>query len=849
MWPRPFFPKAALPLPEPEMKLPRRPSRSHRSAATRSLLLVALAASALNHVSCLPTLDGLDVDLSGQQVRLTFLHTSDIHSRLLPYDFNPLKTDVDLGLIPEAGPFGGATRMAALIQRERLKSDRVLHLDSGDSFQGAPVFNLNLGEAEYRFLSLVGLDAAVVGNHEFDAGAASFTKQARDAAKFPVLVANYQWEDYSQAGSNATALYTSPYTIKNLGGLRVGIIGLGNFGSLNSIVEQGNSLQAIPLEINEITRSYVEFLRPAVDLIAITSHAGLTEDQDLIQGYEAYYEWSLARPYVERADLPWQVLERFGCTTEQAAANECPGTSVVRVLIPGVSGIDAILGGHLHIVLNPPQILTDPKGRKVILSHGGAFSKYLNRIDAVVKMPEPGVVDIERGEIQSFDFKVFPIDSLWCSEGLHDLYKTQFWSPGEFMRDGRVQAGLAQCKEFEDRNTTHLLMPYMTELDVKLNLTSLFAFAPRDIARRNNSTGGDSPLGNIAADSMRRRRGVEAEVALTNSLGIRDNLYAGPLTQEAMFNVFPFENTINIMFLSGREMQELFDFVAERSSQRGCTSQAQVSGVRFTMDCAQAQLNAVRIPCNVENEGNDCPADDRSGGRFPWQCIADTSSPTGGRCWSHPGTNITIGGLPLNENETYRVAVNDYIARGGSGFLVLKRNTTRVETGIPLRDSLIGYMQNFCSCDEVMAGTTDADGNLVGKVGQPCGYRDPENPTRWIVDDQEKSFCASAAEFRDDLATPVGTGTCADVLRRDALACGALTAAQLSEKVECGEFKECKDALPAGPPLGRCSCREALSGDPVCGNVTRAVRNFCENPTALPIAVGIEDGRISRRVK
>ena len=28
-----------------------------------------------------------------------------------------------------------------------------------------------------------------------------------------------------------------------------------------------------------------------------------------------------------------------------------------------------------------------------------------------------------------------------------------------------------------------------------------------------------------------------------------------------MFNVFPFENTINVMFLSGSEMQEMFDFI------------------------------------------------------------------------------------------------------------------------------------------------------------------------------------------------------------------------------------------------------------------------------------------------
>ncbi len=815
------------------MKPLRRPFRSIARAALKSSLLVAFIAAAMVQTSCLPTLEGYDVNLKGQQVRLTFLHTSDIHSRLLPYDFNPLKTDTDLGLIPEAGPFGGATRMAALIQRERARADRVLHLDSGDSFQGAPIFNLNLGEVEYKFLSSMGVDAAVVGNHEFDAGAANFTKQARDAARFPVLVSNYQWEDYSQSGSNATALYTSPYTIKNIKGLRVAIIGLGNFGSLNSIVEQGNSLQVIPLEQNEIVRNYVQFLRPSVDLVLITSHAGLTEDQDLVQGYEAFYEWSLAKKFVEREEMPWKVLERFG--------DESDPKSVVHVTIPGVEGIDAILGGHLHIVLNPPQLLTDPAGRKVILSHGGAFSKYVNRIDAVIQMPAEGESTYEGGEITSFDFRVFPIDSLWCNEGLHDYYRSKFWGPGDFMSDPKVAAGVAACKEVEDRNTAQLLMPYITDLDVRLNLTSLFAFAPRDIARRNNSTGGDSPLGNITADSMRRRQGVEAEVAVTNSLGIRDNLYAGPLTQEAMFNVFPFENTINIMFLSGREMQEMFDFISERSSDRGCGAQAQVSGARFTMDCAQAQLNALRTPCDAAGDASDCPSDDRTG-RSAWQCLVDPTSSSGGRCWAHAGTNITINGTALQLNETYRVAVNDYIARGGSGFLVLKRNTTRVETGIPLRDSLIGYMQNFCSCDEVLAQEKDANQNVIGKKGQPCGFRDAVDEGKWAVDAQEVTFCQQAKAFHEELNATREGCTCAQIFNRDAVACPAV-----------GDFdtaiRDCAALLPDGPALGRCSCRQALANDPVCGNVTRAVRNYCGNPTALPVAVGAEDGRISRRVK
>jgi 2',3'-cyclic-nucleotide 2'-phosphodiesterase (5'-nucleotidase family) len=799
------------------------------------LRLVAIFAAVSIHVSCMPTAPGVDLDLSGQQVRLTFLQTSDIHSRLLPYDFSPLKTDTDLGLIPEMGPFGGATRMASILKQQRAKSERAMHIDTGDSFQGAPIFNVNLGEVEYKFLSLVGLNAAALGNHEFDAGAANFTKQARDNAKFPVMAANYVWEDPSQDNSNGTAFYTSPYTIQNIGGLRVGVIGMGNISSLASLVERGNSIQAIPLEQNEVARNYVDLIRPTVDVIVITSHQGLTEDQELVEGYQAYYQWKVAEPFVNRASGPkWQVLEWFGPEGDPA--------SVVSVQIPGVEGIDVLLGGHLHIVLNPPQLLTDPSGRKVILSHGGAFSKYVIRLDTVIQMPKAGESKAEGGEVISHDFKVLPIDALWCSPGLHDYYKSQFWNPGDFPKDAKVQQGIKDCTAQEDLATAQLLSPYISALDYKLNLTSTFAYAPANIERRNNSTGGDSPLGNITADSMRRRQGVEAEVGLTNTLGIRDNLYAGLLNQEDMFNVFPFENTINIMFLSGREMQELFDFVTEKSAGRGCAAQAQISGARFTMDCAQSQLNALLLACNPANGVADCPNDDRTG-RAPWQCIADTTLTQGGRCFAHDGTNITITGKPLVETETYRIAVNDYIARGGSGFLVLKRNTTRIETGIPLRDSLIGYMQNFCTCDELLANNVDTLGNVVGKLNQPCGTRDPAKDSHWIVDPLSMAQCAAAADFHTQLNATVAGSTCScqQIFRREP-ACG--TAAQLDTAVQ-----SCLTTLPAGPPLGRCGCRDALGGSIVCGNVTRQTRNFCENPTALPIAIGTEDGRIARRVK
>ncbi|WP_163780082.1 bifunctional metallophosphatase/5'-nucleotidase [Myxococcus vastator] len=784
---------------------------------------------ALASASCMPVLEGQDYNLEGQEVRLTLLHTSDIHSRLIPYDFTPLKTDVDLGTIPEAGPFGGATRMGALLKRERSRGERVLHVDSGDCFQGAPIFNLNTGEVEFKFLSEARLDAAVVGNHEFDAGLLNFTQMAQQHAVFPLLAANYFWDDWRANGNHQTALEVEPYTIRNVKGLRVAIIGMANISSLNSIVEGGNSLQVTPLEQNEAARAYVDLLRPVTDLIVLVSHLGLHEDQDVIQGYEAYYEFGRAKAYVQRQKEPWEVLEWFG--------PEGDDKSVVRVRIPGVVGVDAVMGGHLHVVLNPPQLLTDPAGRKVVLAHSGAFAKYVGRLDLVVKMPEVLGAG-EGGEIISQDFRVFPMDALWCDDAMrrfrHD--SSVFWEEGQFLRDERVRQAIQACRNQEDRMTTHLLQPYILGMDFNLQLTSIFSYAPRDVQRRNNSTGGDSPLGNIAADSMRKRRRVEAEMALTNSLGIRDNLYAGVVSQESMFNVFPFENTINIMYLSGKEMQELFDFVTERSAERGCVSQAQISGARFTMDCAQVQVNDLQTACNPALNGTDCPNQDRQG-HAPWQCLVDQSTDSSvGRCYAHPGTDIQINGKPLDITGTYKIAVNDYIAKGGSGFNILKRNTTRIETGISLRDSLIGYMQDFCTCEDILAG------NQTSKAGHYCGNL---INGRWTVNEQVVGSCRAASDFKAALNKQVGSCACKDLLSLPSDAaerCGVpgLTAEDIQSQCD----------VPEGPYTGRCNCRDVLAGNnPICGTVTNQLRNFCENPTSVSIADAVEDSRIGRRVK
>jgi phosphatidylserine decarboxylase precursor len=147
-------------------------------------------------------------NLVGQDIRLTFIHTSDIHSRLFPYNFVPNVFDRGYGLTTP--PFGGISRMTSVVKQIRSESRRSLWLDSGDCFQGAPVFNMFKGEAEMRALSVAGMDGAVLGNHEFELVSKNLFDKIDNWATYPLLAGNPAWER-SFAGGTFATIYLAPY--------------------------------------------------------------------------------------------------------------------------------------------------------------------------------------------------------------------------------------------------------------------------------------------------------------------------------------------------------------------------------------------------------------------------------------------------------------------------------------------------------------------------------------------------------------------------------------------------------------------------------------------------------------
>jgi 5'-nucleotidase / UDP-sugar diphosphatase len=574
-------------------------------------------------------------NLAGQDIHLTVVHTADLHSRFFPYYFAPGQIDKGLGLIPKTGQnfavVGGIGRVSTVVKCIRgiytgppcdslepligPPAARSIHLDSGDIFEGAPVFNQFNGEVEMRAMSQIGLTAMALGNHEFDKGSVNLEEQYQKFGGFPILAANYEFSDPTDYTQPKLDRIFHDYTMVNVGGVRIGIIGLGNLSSIQGIIEGGNTLGVKPIDATEAITEAVQIVRPQVDVLALVSHLGLDEDEGVAAG---------------------------------AAESRDQNTAVA------IDGVDVIFGGHLHIVLNPPKDLPhiDPTDQHVtghtVLCHSGAFAKYVGRLDLVVHIADPSV-DGDKSGVKAYTYRIIPIDDSIPSDPVMD----------------------------------NLLEPYQLKMNAYLNLTQIYAVVPCSLndagncpkTQRNDNNGGDSQLGNLVATAMRIRHGVEADYAVTNSLGIRADFESGPLNLEEMYNVFPFDNTITTMELSGDETQQMLDFVAARSSERGCRTQAQVSGIYFDAICA--------------SDDSECAA--RLG--YPGPCAKNIY--LGDNCRMPDGTFNGTSCKPIDPYGEYRVAVNDYIANGGSGFAVLKRNTTKFNTGISLRDSLVDYIRTL----------------------------------------------------------------------------------------------------------------------------------------------------------
>ena len=252
-------------------------------------------------------------------IKITILHTNDVHSHIEPFPTND----------PKYPNLGGAARRAALISSIRNREENVLLLDAGDIFQGTPYFNKFLGELDFKLMSLMQYDAATIGNHDFDNGIDGL-KNMLPHASFPFINSNYNF--------NNTVLSNDiiKHKIFNKGGVKIGVFGLGV--ELNGLVSKKLYKETQYLSPIDIANEKAQFLKHEENchLVICLSHLGYSYKDETI------------------SDL---------------------------ILAEKTQNIDLIIGGHTHTFLDKPTECKNLAQKKVLINQVGWAGINLGKLD------------------------------------------------------------------------------------------------------------------------------------------------------------------------------------------------------------------------------------------------------------------------------------------------------------------------------------------------------------------------------------------------------------------------------------------------------------------------------------
>ena len=201
-----------------------------------------------------------------ERIQITILGTTDLHGNIDPIDYYTNKADNR-----------GLAKIATLVKRIRKEQPNLLLIDSGDTIQGTPLEsfhnrkNNKPPDPMMLVMNSLNYDSMTVGNHEYNFGLKVLEK-ARSEAKFPWLSAN----TYDIAKKQP---HYKPYIVKEVAGVKVGILGLTTPG----IPNWDNAPNYAGLEFHEPVaeaRKWVPIIRDQekADVVVVAMHMGLGED-------------------------------------------------------------------------------------------------------------------------------------------------------------------------------------------------------------------------------------------------------------------------------------------------------------------------------------------------------------------------------------------------------------------------------------------------------------------------------------------------------------------------------------------------------------------------------------------
>lgn len=390
----------------------------------------------------------------------------------------------------------GYARLAGQRDAERQHTPYVAIVSSGDFAQGNTVGSLTKGEAIVRIMNAVGYDYLTIGNHEFDYTVPQMQhlSEMLTAKTLCCNFSRYEQDNNDKDDRDNDDLYPA-YEVKDFGGTKVGFIGV-----------------ATPSTFRSSTPTYF-----------IDDNGNLLYNFHQTDTYECVQE-AVNDAREEGAEIII-VLSHLG---------DDPEVAYSRALIAATHGIDVVLDGHAHHVLN--ERLVNDRGDSVTLTSTGTKFAYIGRLT---------------------------IDT-----------------------DNRVTTELLPISNCHRVNQAvqDTVLAIQQELEARVNApvgTTAFALADRDNQDNRLVRKQETNLGDFMADVARYTTG--ANIGVCNGGGLRAGLYNETITFGNIVSIWPFNNTMRVVECTGQQLLDAFE-VSAANLPRENGDFMHVSGLRYTIN-------------------------------------------------------------------------------------------------------------------------------------------------------------------------------------------------------------------------------------------------------------------------
>lgn len=385
---------------------------------------------------------------------------------------------------------GGLALLSGYLNKVRAEEENVIFAIAGDMVQGSLIDSEYQGVSTIEIMNYLSPDVVTLGNHELDYGLPHLLFLEK-VANFPIINANLYIKQYGKRLMN-------PYKIIEMAGFKILFIGITTEKvldtlALDRLIGTFVSIEDAAEEIGKICNTYKH---DDIDLTIALTHIGFDSDLELAK---------LLKP-------EW--------------------------------GVDMILGGHTHTVLEQPAVVNN-----ILIAQAGTGTDQIGRFDIVVDDDTNSIIEW-KWELVPINDKSAPVD--------------------------------IELEKFIDK--------YKNEVDAKYNaIVTHFTEKLTHPTRMEETT-----LGNIFADAI--VEAAESGVVFVGSGSIRAKELGPVVTLGDLKACFPYDDSLTRFTITGKQLKDIFTHIMRIENRDGEGECYQLnSNVKVVYSDSKKQLQSLTV--------------------------------------------------------------------------------------------------------------------------------------------------------------------------------------------------------------------------------------------------------------